>query len=386
MAHNSQHKLLLNLFCSLILISPVTFAEQYEVGVINIKPNKIFTQSSANLTLQNDGALYSISTLFNSNETSISKQLPNGKFMTLGNIPHPDIIKLDDSSLKNPISIGANKSGVVIVAYPFYNEQSKYQFVFYKFKNNQWSRLPDLIDRNTDINIGKIFIDDNENVYFWTKDSFKLYELNNGTWQLMNNLANDPKTEVFQEKIFNINNDSVYTTKIDIKSNSFNVYKYNQNTIDYSDNISLNNNEYVPSCTAKFGENKVITAFVNSHDNLVKKSIKFQLINLNNNFEKSIENNVPSNSLLGSIFSLGKATVNLATNGNKPQGDESSPAQSITIKEIDLSKYLKNYSVDTSNKIQCASVGNDDYFVLKTYVSNMAVEYVYFKIINKNAK
>lgn len=358
-------------------VSLSVLAEQSKVSISKISLNKVLTSSIFEPVLENDGSIYNLSYLSDglvNKDAVINKQLLDGKIVSTGKIPHPDIVNLNG---ENKVSFGVNKSGTIIVAYVFFNAQSKYQFVFYKFKNNQWTRLPDLLDKNTEISIKKIFVDDNENVIFSTTDNLRLYELQGSSWQLMDNLANNKKYDVFHEKIADISNGSVYTTRIDRKSNSFQAYKYTSNSAYSSDSTSLGQNEYVPSCSTITNKDTVVTAFVNNHDNLAKKSIIFQTLSINHKSDLSqASTGVSNNSLLGSIFSLGKAVTNLAGGNN---GNESGAmVQSVTGQEIDVS----NYNITQSDP-QCISIGDSSYFLFKAYNQN-GTGYSYYKIIVPN--
>lgn len=352
--------------CLMLVVASSSHAEQLVVTQSTFTPSKPYVD----YTLHNDGFMYMLSNA-SGIDTLITKQALTGKVSSLGNIPHPDIQKLEGlSHQNNEVQLAVNKFGTLVAAYKFYNASGKYQIVFYKYKEGKWTRLTDIIDAKTNISINKMYLDDNENIYFYSINPTTFYMLQNGEWSTINTLASNPKYEIHREKVFNITKNDVYSTGIDAKSYTFNVYKYKEDSINYSTPIDITDKTYEPACTTTFGENKVISAFINNHSNITNKSIKFELIDLNNYKNGSTGVNSNDSSLIGSIFSLGKATVNLVSGSNNHESSTTPNSQSTTIKEIDL----KDYSF--TNTIQCTTVRDISYFVLKTYKNN----YIYFKI------
>lgn len=377
---------LLKLCCISGALISSAFADQYKVDVSKINIDQKTEQKiGARLFVEADGNIYGYFLDPLTHEVSINKiSFSTNKLISLGApIPHPDTKTFDYLST-NLISY-ANKSGTLILTYLFRNEQNKYQHVFYTLKNNKWTRLSDFTDKSGDItSISKVFIDENNNAYFYTLTN-KFYALVNGSWQQMENPANDPQSKLNDERTFSIANNAIYTTRVDINgskqnTNVFNVFKYDQNSVQYTSNILLTENEYAPSCSTVLPNGTVMTGFVSNHANLVKQSLKIQVLTLNQSMDYPYKSKVTNDgSLFGSIVALGQSVTNLAKSVSS-SNESNNVVQPVTIAEIDLNPYLYGNDVDVANRISCTTIGKVSYFILKSYGNSNTPQYIYFKI------
>jgi hypothetical protein len=368
-----------------ILLTNYVFADSIsniQIEKLSIAPkiyNSLNYQNS-----QNDGFIWSINDVYNKTnwEQSVSKILKNGTIISFGNIPHPDIKSLEKS---NSIVLATNSKGTALISYLFFNEKNQYQRVFYVLKNKSWTRLTDFTVSDTALNLNKIYLDDNENAYFSTSN-YKYYSLINSAWIVMDNPANDSQTDISSEKVFSISNNAIYTTRINNKDvsnntkNSFQIFKYNSNSVDYSNTLPLGEQEYSPACTTMINNNIAIVAYLNNHQNLTKQLIRFDAVKLNNNIPYPFPSKVNNNSLFGAIASLGKSISNLASTDKSSNSNENNE-QPITLGELDLNQFAYGYDVaNVASRITCATVDNTGYFILKTYAKYPDPQYVYFKV------
>lgn len=339
---------------------------------------------------QNDGFVWVINSVFNSKNSitnqSVSRVQKNGSITNFGNIPHPDIKSLEITN--SNILMTTNSNGTALISYSFYNEKSQYQRVFYILKNKSWKRLPDFTDSSVSQFINQVYLDNNENAYFSTTNNGKFYSLSDGVWSLMNNPANDPKADIYAEKVFLIGNNSVYTTRINHapgnnQKDIFQIFKYNSNSVDYSNDISLGDNEYSPACTTMVDDNTAIVAYLNNHSNLAKQLIRFDTVKLNNNISYPFPSQSNNNSLFGSIVSLGQSISNLVGSNKGATSTNSSEQFTTTIGEVDLNQFAYGYDVaNVANRLSCSTIGDTSYFVLRTYGKYPDPQFVYFKVKN----
>lgn len=360
----------------LLLLLPLQFAfADQNVTMNKITKDKTLDKYSVDLTLLNDGNLYGVKPLPNKTGAVIYKVSPTGKVTSLGNVPHPDILNYASST----ISLAANKDGTLAIEYSFYNDQKKYQDVFYLYKNGTWTPLPDLLDVNIEYASNKLFIDDDETIHFVSVDNnSKILELKSGgNWTAMDNVA--AQHNFSPDKIFNISNGYVYSSKKFVDPDSFTVYSFGADSSVSSGNIAANDG-YEASCTIPLSANKVMTAFIYNHDNLAKKAVKFQTINLNQSVDSGTSKTVSNGSLIGSIFSLGKSVSSLVSSSSNKESADTPNA--TTSNEVDISSSLKDYTVKANN-MQCANVNGVGYFVLTTHANKASyntTSYVYFKV------
>ena len=374
------------IFC-LLMIN--VFADQYKIDInklsVDQKARKLFNIS--NMYPQNDGTI--LGTGFNTtriSEIPLYRISSNGKIVSLGDIPHPETKSLNFTDSK--VIFTTNKSGVILVSYRFINEQRKTQNEFYVIKNGKWSRLTSFVEQDSLLGPAKIFIDEKDNVFFQTI-SKKFYLLQNDSWKLMENSANDSQYSIDAYNAYYANSDSVYATKFEYGSslgspNIFHAYKFNKESISSTYAISLEGNAYTPICTTTLENGSVLVAYANTHENLVKQTLKFDVINLNQitdyNPNSTQNNNVGS--LFGSIAALGKSLTNIVTK----QDESSKLEQPVTVGEIDLNPYLYGHNGSINGYVSCTTIGNTSYFIYSTNetFSSSIPQYVYFKLTKTN--
>lgn len=387
---NKNSNAALKLFSLLGFITVSVFADQYKIDISKVsvdqKARKLFNISD--MYPQNDGTI--LGTGFNStriSEIPLYRISSNGKIVSLGDIPHPDTKSLNFTDSR--VIFTTNKAGVILVSYKFINEQRKTQNEFYVIKNGKWSRLPSFVEQDSLLGPAKIFIDEKDNVYFQTILSKKFYFLQNDSWKLMENSANDSQYSIDAYNAYYANTDSVYSTKFEYGANLgspniFHAYKFNKESINSTYAISLEGNAYTPVCTTTLENGSVLVAYANTHENLVKQTLKFDVISLNQTIDynpNSTQNNNVG-SLFGSIAALGKSLTNIVTT----QNDNSKLEQPVTVGEIDLNPYLYGHNGSIKNQVSCTTIGNTSYFIYSTNetFSSSIPQYIYFKLTKTN--
>lgn len=367
------------LICLLMSCIYLSVADDYKVDVSKLMfDNKVKNLNISGFSPMADGSI--LGARFSKGEVYLYKILPDGKFVSLGTVPHPDINELRNDMR---VAFASNSAGTIFVKYRFYNSEQKDQFVFYTLKNNQWTRLPDYT-MNT--NVDKLYLDNNDQAYFKTSSS-TFYGLDNGSWELIKNAANDPKSEMQREDVYAVADNWVYSSRSQVSNGEkiFNIYRYGKDKVELTDNITPEAG-YVPICETNLNNGKIMVAYANNHQNLTKQSLKFQVVELSKYASYPYQNG-RNTSAIGSLFGLVSAVIDL---GAALTGQSNNKVYVTDVgNEIDLNPYIYTATTGsefTRSTVSCTTVGNTSYFIANTNISPYnplgrgKPQYIYFKV------